>query len=338
MSFKRISAVKQIAVAAVSALALLAGPVQARAKDDETAQELARARAEVARAREELREATRELARSMAKTERDTPRGEYFNFIANPKRAVLGIIIDDEKDRGEDRGVEVLAVTPGSGAEKAGLKAGDVITALNGKSLAAEGKLRPQRKMRETMRELEAGDPAKLDYERNGKRATITVVTQSPEPDLVLSLGPLLDGVEDLKGMEDLSVLPPLATMFHYRGPAIRGLELAKLDEDLGHYFKTREGVLVVKAPKSGALSLKSGDVIQKIDGAAVSEPVTVLDKLRSRGAEQDVKLEVLRQGRKVEIEGKIPVALAQPRHSDRRKHVEVIVEDEDEDTKDDDN
>ncbi len=322
---------KQIAVAGLTALALLAGPVQAQSKakaqDDNTARELDRARAEVEKAREELNKATRALARSMAKVEKDAPRAEYFNFIANPRRAVLGVIIGDEQDDGVERGVSVLAVTPGSGAEKAGLKAGDLITAVNGKPLAQEGRRRPQQKMREAMRELTAGDEARLDYERDGKGASVSVTTQAPEPDLAWSL-PMLPPWAD--GDFEIETLTPLAHMFQYRGAAIRGLELAKLDEDLGYYFKTREGVLVVRAPKSGALTLKSGDVIQKIDGAAVTEPVTVLDKLRSRRTAQDVKLEVLRQGRKVQIEGQIPVAGADRPRGDRRKHVEVIVEDQD--------
>jgi S1-C subfamily serine protease len=97
--------------------------------------------------------------------------------------------------------------------------------------------------------------------------------------------------------------------MVQFRSPAIRGLELAKLDEDLAWYFKTADGVLVVKAPKSGALPLKSGDVIQKIDGDAVTEPITVLDKLHGRGAERAIRVEVTRQGRKVELQGTIAAA-----------------------------
>lgn len=323
---------KRFGFATLAALGLAAA-APAFAADDETARELEEARQEVEAAREELRRATRDLARSMARVERDTPRGEYFNFIANPKRAVLGVIIDDEREDGENRGVEVLAVTPGGGAEAAGLKAGDLIVTVNGKPLAAEGKQRPQKKLREVMREVEAGDKVALEYERNGKPASTTLVTQAPEPDVALALPGLpfwAEGDFEMDFGKENEKLPPLAHMFQFRGAAIRGLELCKLDEDLSYYFKTKDGVLVVKAPRSGALTLKSGDVIQKIDGDPVSEPVTVLDKLRSRNAEQDVKLEVLRQGRKVEIEGRIPMAAAE-RRLDRRKRVEVVV-DEDED------
>ena len=58
--------------------------------------------------------------------------------------------------------------------------------------------------------------------------------------------------------------------------------------------------------------------------------PVTVLDKLRSRGDEQTVKIEVLRQNRKVTLNGKIPMADAGRHGIEKRKRVEVIVEDDD--------
>ena len=304
----------------------LAGPAAwARSEDEQARAELDQARQEVEKARIELQKATRELARSMAKVERDNPRAQYFEYMTNPDRAVLGVLIPDDVDNGEARGVRLLAVTPGSGAEKAGLKAGDLLTALNGQSLAAEGKRTPQKRLREQMRTLKAGDEVKVDYERDGRRQSASIKTQPPEPELAMAPLPMLqEWIKD----EDFEKFGPMAAMpmFQFRGAAIRGLELAKLDEDLGSYFKTREGVLVVRAPKSSALNLKSGDVIQKIDGDAVAEPVTVLDKLRSRSAEQTVKLQIVRQGRKQEIEGKIPVADARNRvNTDKRRRVEII-------------
>lgn len=305
---------KKAAAAGATALALVVTAVPAQddgARDTEQARkEMERAREEVEKAREELRKATRELARSMARIERDNPKVQYFEYMTNPKRAVLGIIIDDENPDQDPAGVRVLAVTPGTGAEAAGLEAGDLIVALNGRKLAGDKERSPHRALRDEMRKLEAGDEAKLEYLRDGKRRTAKVVTQAPHPDLAIAAIPPLPPVAPLPPGawdEDFEKMMPMAKMFQFRGPVIRGLELAKLDEDLGWYFKSNEGVLVVKAPRAGGLGLKSGDVIQKIDGDKVAEPVTVLDKLRSRGQEYAVKLDVLRQGRKVEIEGKIP-------------------------------
>lgn len=312
----------QIAAATLAVLSLSLGATPALAGADEdqaqARKDLERARQEVEKARGELQRATRELARSMSKVERDNPRVQYFEYMTDPDRAVLGVLIPDESENPDMRGVRLLAVTPGSGAEKAGLKAGDLVTAINGTTLAGDAKRPPQVRMKDVMRTLKAGDEARIDYERDGKSRSATVVTQAPEPEIAFTPLPMLE--EWLQDEDfDKDAMGSVMPWLNFRGPAIRGLELCKLDDDLGSYFKTKDGVLVIKAPKKGALNLKSGDVILKIDGDAVSEPVTVLDKLRSRREVQTVQLDILRQGRKLQLEGKIPVAELAPRKKGRR-------------------
>lgn len=320
------------ALGAALALSLASAPARAASDDAQARKDLEQARQEVEKARTELQRATRDLARSMAKVERDNPRAQYFEYMTDPKRAVLGVLIVDDMDKGEDRGVRLLAVTPGSGADKAGLKAGDLVTALNGSPVARDGKQSPQLRMRDALKTLKAGDEVRVDYERDGKRASAIVKTQAPEPEIAMTPLPM---VQEWMHDEDFDQFMPLPglPMVRFRGAAVRGLELAKLDDDLGSYFKTKEGVLVVKAPKDSALKLKSGDVILKIDGDGVTEPVTVLDKLHSRGSEQAVKLEIMRQGKKLELDGRIPVADAGQRIERRR--VEITTEPDDEDPED---
>src|SRR5690349_21265743 len=177
-----------LSLAAVPALAAPAAEEeQAQARKD-----LERARQEVEKAREELQRATRDLARSLAKAERDNPKAQYFEYMTDPKRAVLGVLIPDDVENGESRGVRVLAVTPGGGAEKAGLKAGDLLTGMNGTALAADGKRSPQKKLREVMRALKAGDEVKVDYERDGRARSTTLETQPPEPEMAMAPLPMI--------------------------------------------------------------------------------------------------------------------------------------------------
>ena len=64
-------------------------------------------------------------------------------IITNPNRGYLGIYPSDEKDKaGKLVGAKVADVAPGGAAEKAGMKAGDVIVEMNGKKIVSELTLR----------------------------------------------------------------------------------------------------------------------------------------------------------------------------------------------------
>ena len=73
------------------------------------------------------------------------------------------------------------------------------------------------------------------------------------------------------------------------------GLNLANLNPDLGAYFGTDHGVLVLSADADASKSLKSGDVLLAIGGRKVERPEDALRLLREQ-AGNEVKVEVLRQ------------------------------------------
>jgi len=63
--------------------------------------------------------------------------------------------------------------------------------------------------------------------------------------------------------------------------PLASGLRLAEIDPELGEYFKTDRGVLVLKAKTDNDLLLKSGDVILSVHGTKVNSPADFMRALR---------------------------------------------------------
>jgi len=76
----------------------------------------------------------------------------------------------------DGEGILVRNVNSNSPAEKAGLKAGDVITAINGERIRTTGELR------EKLGAVEAGKTAKLDVLRNKSNVSLTVELPAPTP------------------------------------------------------------------------------------------------------------------------------------------------------------
>ena len=97
------------------------------------------------------------------------------------------------------RGAFVSEVLPGSGSAKAGVKAGDIITSLNGKPLNSFAELRSR------IATTEPGTKVKLGLLRNGKPLEVEVTSASAEmitPALegaTLSDGQLKDGGKGIK-------------------------------------------------------------------------------------------------------------------------------------------
>ena len=80
-----------------------------------------------------------------------------------------------------------------------------------------------------------------------------------------------------------------------FAGGPLADLDLAPLNPDLGNYFGTTDGVLVIRAPKDGPLGLKGGDVVQSVDGRKPASPAHLLRILRSYDRGETFKLDILR-------------------------------------------
>ncbi len=193
--------------------------------------------------------------------------------------------------------VTISAVTPGSGAEKAGLKAGDQIVSVRGQNAGAT-----MDAVRQQIGSVKEGEKVPLEVLRDGKKIAATATASKQAGIIMLSSNgrnmSLNQSATSLANAIDLSDLggngsAQTARIVIRKNDQANDLEVIKLEPELGAYFGTTNGALVLKA--KGFAPLLAGDVIQSIDGVAVVGPVDVAQKISSAG-EAGVNVSVLRQ------------------------------------------
>ena len=223
-----------------------------------------------------------------------------------PNRAMLGVMLGDEDEKGPVAGVKIVGVTPGGGGEEAGLQAGDVITAINGESFSADNSARSRELLLGFMKDVEVGQELKVEYLRDGKANTVKVVPQEPAPRVFefFSDGraphPMPPGARP-RGFD----MNEFVMIGDKRGWG--DMELVELSKELGRYFNTEKGLLVVKAPGERSLQLQDGDVILEIDGR---EPQSVRHAMRILGSYQageNLELKIMRDKKRKTIKLEMP-------------------------------
>ncbi len=113
------------------------------------------------------------------------------------RRGLLGVSISDfNADTAKAYGVEahdgalVQEVTSGSSAEKAGLKVGDVIVAVDGDAISSASDLRT------TIGLKRSGDKVRLDVLRDGKKSTLTAMLDEREANEQIGAAEIHQGLE----------------------------------------------------------------------------------------------------------------------------------------------
>jgi S1-C subfamily serine protease len=237
------------------------------------------------------------------------PRAYAFSMSDHNGR--IGVVVNPKPDSQTDKiGAKLEAVTPGGPAGKAGLKVGDIITKFNGTSLAGakaedDEESGPGAKLVELAHALEPGDTVQIEYRRGGDTKKVALVAEDlggsfrmEMPDVPMPTFHMAPGMPGMPGMDGW------ALSF---GSPWGDLELVNLNPDLGEYFGTKEGVLVVKAPSDSALPVRSGDVVLSVGGRKPSSPSHAMRIFHSYEPGETVSIDLMRKQKRMTVMWKVP-------------------------------
>ncbi len=231
--------------------------------------------------------------------------GVYLEEVTAERMKEMGL--------SEERGAIVMEVAAGSPAEKAGLKANDVIVSFNN---------RPVESVRELQRilgETPSDRTVPLEIMRSGNRQTLSATLTKPESPFPGLMRKMPEGEwrfneqqnRDLdrvmresqeamrqaqKELEQLSKQKLELGEFNFNGPMLfqnfrgtrLGISVETMGDQLSQFFGVKEGrgLLVSEVNENSAAAkagLKAGDVITAVDGQKVDGLETLLAALRSK-------------------------------------------------------
>lgn len=244
--------------------------------------------------------------------------------------AFLGVSLDELE--GDARGAKVRSVEEASPAEKAGLKAGDVIVGFDGETVRSASQLA------RLVRETPPGRSVTIDVTRAGTRQKLTARLGEGGGRVRMALPGLRDfDIEVPEPPEPPQAPFPrfphawswrsddghgLAFRMLGHGPRKLGIEYMEMGEQLAAFFKLTEktGVLVTAVDTDGPAAkagMKAGDLILRFDGDSIKDAEDLRDAVADAEAGQEVTVAVQRDGRSVDL--KVTLAKPEARHAHPR-------------------
>ena len=219
---------------------------------------------------------------------------------ARAEEAFLGVQLqelDDALMRALDlpedgAGVLVAQVLEDTPAAQAGLEEGDVIVAVDGRTI---------RSVRALRRRIARHDP--------GEKVEIEILRRGHEKKLEVELGAHADREDREDEEENTFLFGPgtrgIRRFFIGAGGPRLGVEVESLDEKLGRYFGTDSGVLVLKVEEDSPAAeagIERGDVIVGIDGEPVESHEDLVETLEDHEGGDEVAVEILRDRKTREL------------------------------------
>lgn len=221
--------------------------------------------------------------------------GEEREVPVRGNKAVLGVITEKQ----EAAGATVTEVAEGSAAEKAGLKKGDVITALN------DEKVSEPQELFEAIGEMEPGDKVTVTYKRSGKenKASATLGEREDNAPRMFSLPPGRPDNQFRFRMPPSPGRPPFGFAPEFRGGGTR-LGLSVQDTEDGKGAKVLHVINGSAAEKAG---FKENDLVTEIAGKPVKNAKDVADTYRENKEQGNITAKVLRNGNAQTLTIKVP-------------------------------
>lgn len=204
------------------------------------------------------------LAPSVFGQERPERRARELTVLAG-RGAEIGVYVRDES-----AGVTVDEVRSDSPAEKAGLKANDVIVEFDGEHV------RSARQFSRLVQETAVGRKVKATVLRDKQKKDVEItIPENRRADLFIDGDRLRDQLGDLG---DRLGRMPFNFDFNFDFPEAAsgrrlGVQVQEMGDQLSSYFGAKQGVLVTSVTEGSAASragLKAGDVITSINGTRV--------------------------------------------------------------------
>lgn len=213
-------------------------------------------------------------------------------------RAMLGVLTDP---KAKDKGAYVKRVTPGSAADKAGLKADDVITSIDGKSINNANELA------DAVSGHEPGDKVTITYQREGKENQAAASLGKAGPESMARMFRYEPGRGG--NLEDFDIPNAMMQPFGFDandGPMEPTPKLGIMGEDRADGSGVTVNEVKPNSPASSA-GLQRDDVIKKLNGEKIQSIDDLQYTLRDMNTGEKVKLQYERDGKTMDAEVTFP-------------------------------